>query len=69
MGRTKKLTDFEPLKSVKYHTERHHTCLNPAICKLRISPSRACRNCKFYKNQWVDVADNPIRHSLDWWQE
>ena len=68
MGRTKKLIDFKPLKSVTYHKELHHTCLNPAICKLRISPSRACRNCKFYKNQAVEVADNPIRHDIrDWY--
>ena len=66
MGRTKKLTDFEPLKSVSYHKERHHTCSNPAICKLRVSPDISCQDCRFYKNQEVEVADDPIRHKIEW---
>ena len=66
MGRTKKLTDFKPLKSITYHQELHHTCMNTQICKKQISPSEQCEGCNFYKFQKVDVADNPIRHSIDW---
>lgn len=66
MGRMKKLIDFKPLKSVKYHKERHHICMNTAICKRVISPSEVCEGCKHYQYREVDVADNPIRHSLDW---
>lgn len=66
MGRTKKLTDFEPLKSVTYHTEQHHTCNNSQICNKVMQPGEQCGNCKFYKFRMVDVADNPIRHKIDW---
>lgn len=67
MGRTKKLIDFEPLKSVSYTKEFHHTCNNTAICRKVISPSELCADCKYYKFQEVEVADNPIRHDIrDW---
>lgn len=67
MGRTKKLIDFKRLKSVTYHKELHHACMNTAICKRVISPSENCEGCRFYQYREVEVADNPIRHDIDWW--
>lgn len=66
MGRKRKLIDFEPLKSVTYHKEMHHTCTNPIICKDHTSPSELCSECRHYKLQEVDVADDKIRFNIDW---
>lgn len=59
--------DFRPLKCVEYHKELHHTCKNSKICKKNIQPSEKCKKCEYYELREVEVAHNPIRHNIDWW--
>ena len=67
MGRRKKNVEEKPLKSIKYHKEQHHTCTNAQICNKVKNPCELCKGCKYYNFRVVDVADNPIRHNIDWW--
>ena len=67
MGRKIKRIDFKPLVSVKTYKELHHTCKNSKICTKQIQPGEYCAECEHYLLREVDVAENPIRHDIDWW--
>lgn len=62
----KKTYKLKCMQNIPHHKELHHTCLNTAICKEHTSPNEDCGDCKYYKLSEVEVADNPIRHKLDW---
>lgn len=66
MGRKRKITRPKTPLNVTYHKELHHTCNNTAICREQIQPCDECAKCKYYEHREVEVADSPIRLSVDW---
>ena len=52
--------------NVEYKTELHHTCNKSEICKEKINPDEACKDCVHYKLLEVEVAIEPIRDEFIW---
>lgn len=66
MGRKPKEKIIKQQEEPKFITEYHHTCNNPAVCKIEIQPNKNCKPCKFYKYQKVNVALKPEKVNIDW---